>query len=359
MMTLIADVKQLKNVTESHPETILIVDDSPENLRVLSFMLSTQGYEVKKAVSGRFALQSIEVINPDLILLDINMPDMDGYEVCQIFKEKCQVNHWTDIPVIFISASHGVLDKVKAFRVGGADYIAKPFHLEEVLARVENQLARNRLYKVLQQQNLQLKTEIEERTRIEEALRQANEQLSLLASLDGLTGLANRRKFDEQIAWEWERAKREQIPLSLLIIDVDHFKHYNDTYGHLLGDDCLKQVAKILQSICQRATDLVARYGGEEFVLVLPNTEQGAAETLAHKIQAAIAAQPIPHQSSVTATHVTLSLGLASGIPTSALTVSDFIHLADQALYQAKIEGRNRLAIAPSPSLVRASEEAH
>ncbi|MFM7191817.1 MAG: response regulator, partial [Microcystaceae cyanobacterium] len=129
-MTLTA-TSTLENISDSLPETILIVDDSPENLRVLSFMLSTQGYEVKKAVSGRFALQSIEVINPDLILLDINMPDMDGYEVCQIFKEKCQVNHWPDIPVIFISASHGVLDKVKAFRVGGPDYIAKPFHLEE------------------------------------------------------------------------------------------------------------------------------------------------------------------------------------------------------------------------------------
>ncbi len=348
-MTLTAS-QPLATATTSTKEKILIVDDSPENLRVLSFMLTTQGYEVKKAVSGRFALQSMTAINPDLIMLDINMPDMDGYEVCQIFKEKCQVNHSPDIPVIFISASHGVLDKVKAFRVGGCDYITKPFHLEEVLARVENQLSRSRLYQVLQQQNAQLKIEIEERARIEEALRQANEQLSLLASLDGLTGLANRRKFDEQITWEWERAKREQTPLSLLIIDVDHFKYYNDTYGHLLGDDCLKQVAKTLQTICQRATDLVARYGGEEFVLVLPHTDQAAAETLAQKIQAAIAEQAIAHQSSPTNAHITLSMGLASLVPQAGMTVSDFIHLADQALYQAKLAGRNQLAIAtPEP----------
>ena len=332
--------------TASPREKILIVDDSPENLRVLSFMLTTQGYEVKKAVSGRFALQSMAAINPDLIMLDINMPDMDGYEVCQIFKENCQANHYPDIPVIFISASHGVLDKVKAFRVGGCDYITKPFHLEEVLARVENQLTRNRLYQVLQQQNSQLKSEIAERTRIEEALRQANEQLSLLASLDGLTGLANRRKFDEQIAWEWERSKRERTPLSLLIIDVDHFKNYNDTYGHLLGDDCLKQVAQTLQTICQRATDLVARYGGEEFVILLPHTDRQGAERLAHQIQQAIAEQAIPHQNAPTAPQVTLSMGLVSLIPQSPTTVSDFIHLADQALYQAKLTGRNRLAIA-------------
>ncbi|MGL5033152.1 MAG: diguanylate cyclase domain-containing protein [Microcystaceae cyanobacterium] len=344
-LTLNSVITPAGTPVESAKETILIVDDSPDNLRVLSLMLSTQGYQVKKAVSGRFALQSLEMIKPDLILLDINMPDMDGYEVCQILKDKCQVHDFADIPVIFISASHGVLDKVKAFRVGGADYIAKPFHLEEVLARVENQLGRNRLYKVLQQQNEQLKVEIDERSKVEVALLEANEQLSLLASLDGLTGIANRRKFDEQIEAEWQRAKREQEPLSLILIDVDYFKKYNDTYGHLLGDDCLRKIAQVLHHVSKRATDLAARYGGEEFVLVLPHTNSQGAQELAKRIQKAIAAQRIPHQNSLVNDYVTLSIGIATVTPNLAMEMLDFIHAADQALFQAKSQGRDRVIV--------------
>lgn len=175
------------------------------------------------------------------------------------------------------------------------------------------------------------------------ALLKANHQLSLLASLDGLTGIANRRRFDEYIMTEWQRAIREQHPLSLILIDVDYFKNYNDTYGHLLGDDCLKKIAEILQKMSQRATDLAARYGGEEFVLVLPNTSQCGAQKVAQRIKAAIADQTIPHKSSSVSEQITLSMGIMTVTPHVMMEMTDFIRRADQALFKAKSEGRDRI----------------
>jgi diguanylate cyclase (GGDEF)-like protein len=323
------------------PETILIVDDSSDNLRLLSTMLQSQGYQVKKAISGAFALQSLELIKPDLILLDVNMPGLNGYEVCEAIKAQ---ESYQTTPVIFISASNEVFNKVKAFELGAIDYITKPFHLEEVLIRVENQLNQKRLYQALKQQNTLLENEITERRRIESQLKKANHKLELLASLDGLTGLANRRRFDEYLATEWQRCLRGNFPLSLILIDVDFFKAYNDTYGHILGDECLKKIACILQNASQRATDLAARYGGEEFVIVLPHTPQPGAVELARSIQKAVAAQKIPHHKSLVSVHITLSLGIASIQPGAGSQLPQFVEGADQALYQAKIAGRNRIA---------------
>ena len=332
----------MNSVTHS-PEMILLVDDSSDNLRLLSTMLKSQGYTVKKAISGKFALQSMEVIEPDLILLDVNMPEMDGYQVCEILKaqEKYQLT-----PIIFISASDQLLNKVKAFEVGAIDYITKPFQLEEVLIRVENQLNQKRLYQALQRQNSLLKTEIDERLRVEKALTEANQKLELLASLDGLTGIANRRLFDEYIETEWKRCLRWGFPLSLILIDVDFFHFYNESYGHLLGDDCLKKVAQILANTSQRATDLAARYGGEEFVIVLPHTPHESAKQLAERIQQAIAALKISHCKSTVSSYVTLSIGVATIIPDKETEITDFINSADQALFKAKKFGRDRIEIA-------------
>jgi len=321
-------------------EIILIVDDSSDNLRLLSTMLSSQGYTVKKAVSGKFALQALDVINPDLILLDINMPEMDGYQVCNLIKSK---EKYRTTPIIFISASDQIFNKVKAFQVGGIDYITKPFQLEEVLIRIENQLNQKRLYQELQRQNELLENEIAERRRAENALTEANKKLELLAWLDGLTGIANRRKFDEYIHQEWERARREQIPLSLILVDVDFFKLYNDKLGHLMGDDCLKKVASILHYIVRKSTDLVARYGGEEFVLVLPNTPQEGAIILAGRIQYTIAAEKIIHPNSSVSDYLTLSMGINTKVPDTIMQVTDFINMADQALFKAKKAGRGRI----------------
>jgi diguanylate cyclase (GGDEF)-like protein len=324
-------------------ETVLLVDDSSDNLRLLSTMLQTQGYRVKKAISGQFALQSLEVIEPDLILLDINMPGMDGYEVCESLKMQ---KKYQAIPVIFMSAAGEVLNKVKAFNVGAIDYITKPFQLEEVLIRVENQLNQKRLYQQLQQQNALLKTEIDERLRIEKSLTEANQTLELLASLDGLTGIANRRRFDEYITTEWQRCLRGSFLLSLILIDVDFFHRYNENYGHLAGDDCLKKVATILANVSQRATDLPARYGGEEFVIVLPHTSQMGARTIAEEIQKAIAEQRIPHRKSSVSRYLTTSIGVATTIPDHESGMTDFIDLADQALFKAKKLGRDRIEFA-------------
>ena len=325
------------------PETILLVDDSTDNLRLLFTMLQTQGYRVKKSISGEFALQSLEVIEPDLILLDINMPGMDGYEVCKTLKKQ---KKYQSIPVIFISAADQLFNKVKAFQVGAIDYITKPFQLEEVLIRVENQLNQKRLYQKLQQQNALLKTEIDERLRIEKALTEANQKLELLASLDGLTEIANRRRFDEYIAAEWQRCLRGSFLLSLILIDVDFFHFYNEAYGHLRGDDCLKKVASILRNVSQRATDLPARYGGEEFVIVLPHTSQMGARTIAEEIQQAIAAQRISHKKSPVSRYLTTSIGVATTIPDHDEGMADFINLADQALFKAKKLGRDRIEFA-------------
>ena len=325
---------------ESPTEMILIVDDSVDNLRLLSTMLQTQGYRVKKSISGTFALQSLDVIEPDLILLDVNMPGIDGHKVCETLKAQ---KKYKTTPIIFISASDQVLNKVKAFQLGAIDYITKPFHIEEVLIRVENQLNQKRLYQELQKQNNLLKREIEERLRIEVALTEANQKLELLASLDGLTGIANRRRFDQYLEAEWQRCLRGKFELSLMLIDVDFFKNYNDCYGHLLGDDCLKQIANILQDNIQRATDLVARYGGEEFVVVLPHTPQVGALEVAQRIQGAISAQQLPHRGSSVSEYITLSIGITTTIPHSTRTIADFVDWADQALYRAKISGRNRI----------------
>jgi len=325
------------------PEMILLIDDSNDNLRLLSTMLKSQGYTVKKAISGKFALQSMEVIDPDLILLDVNMPEMNGYEVCEILKAQ---EKYQSTPIIFISASDQVFNKVKAFQVGAIDYITKPFQLEEVLIRVENQLYRKRLYQELQRQNELLKTEIDERLRVEKDLTEANQKLELLASLDGLTGIANRRRFDEYIQVEWQRCVRGGFPISLILIDVDFFHYYNETYGHLLGDDCLKTIANILQTMSQRATDLTARYGGEEFVIVLPHTPPEGVRKLAERIQAAIAAKKISHRRSSVSKYVTLSIGVATIVPNQQSKMTNFIDLADQALFKAKRAGRNRIEFA-------------
>ena len=334
----------MNSVAPSLPqETILLVDDSTDNLRLLSTMLQAQGYRVKKSISGEFALQSLEVIEPDLILLDVNMPGMNGYEVCETLKRQ---KKYQAIPIIFISAADEILNKVKAFQLGAIDYITKPFQLEEVLIRVENQLNQKRLYQQLQQHNALLKTEIDERLRIEKALTEANQKLKLLASLDGLTGIANRRRFDEYIAAEWQRCLRGSFLLSLILIDVDFFHCYNEAYGHLMGDDCLKKVATILTNVSQRATDLPARYGGEEFVIVLPHTSQMGARTIAEEIQKAIAEQRIPHRKSSVSKYLTISIGVATTIPDHESGMPDFINLADQALFKAKKLGRDRIEFA-------------
>ncbi|MGV0023501.1 diguanylate cyclase domain-containing protein [Phormidesmis priestleyi] len=323
----------------SDSANILLVDDHLNSLQALSLLLARQGYRIRKATSGQVALQTIGVELPDLILLDIQMPQMDGYEVCARLKADPLT---CDIPVIFLTALDDVADKVAAFSAGGIDYITKPFQASEVLARVQNQLTIQRQRRQLLAQNLRLQQEIRERQRLESALIQANSDLQRLASIDGLTQVANRRSFDQHLHHEWQRLLREQAPLSLILCDVDYFKLFNDHYGHLAGDACLYQVAQAIDQVIRRPADEVARYGGEEFAVILPNTDVAGAVFVAEQIQVAIAQLAMPHAQSIVNPYVTLSLGITSLTPIVEKLPQNLIAAADVALYTAKSQGRDR-----------------
>jgi diguanylate cyclase (GGDEF)-like protein len=263
--------------------------------------------------------------------------------VCQELKsDRLTAN----IPVIFISAYGSVQEKIKAFGVGGLDFITKPFQAAEVIIRVENQLTLRRLQQQLIQKNEELEKEISERQKAELELKQAYSALEKLAYLDGLTRVANRMYLDKFLHHEWNRAKREQESIALVLCDIDYFKNYNDTYGHLVGDRCLRQIANALCKVVKRSTDVVARYGGEEFCIVLLNTNLSGAINVATAIQERVQELRILHQNSPIGNYVTISLGLAAYIPTEKTSFKHLIQMADDALYQAKAAGKNQFFVA-------------
>ncbi len=500
---------------EIHQSNILVVDDHPANLSLLMQILTGQGYKVRVSPNGNLALRSIQLMLPDLILLDINMPDMDGYTLCQHLKSEPQTK---DIPIIFISALGETWDKVRGFTLGAVDYITKPFEPVEVLARIQHQLQWQASQAHLKLQNNQLQLLLSttqainsakdvdsaleailtqicqslgwdlgeawipdqegnylvcssgcyigdhslmsfydrtrhlkftpntglvgkawssqqpqviedlsmvvsddeflsvkqaldqgiqgvvsipvisqqeavteqfnkltvrpsrsviavltffrketlvirldslqlimtiadqlssfiQRKQAEDQLQELNLELKKLANLDGLTQVANRRRFDDYFLQEWRRSMREEQWLSLILCDVDYFKFYNDHYGHLAGDDCLQRVAQTMNDQVQRPADLVARYGGEEFVLLLPNTPSKGAQQVALNLQSRIQSLRLPHAQSKVKPYVTMSLGVASVIPRANLSPEDLISAADQALYQAKHQGRDRVVV--------------
>ncbi|MCK5539212.1 MAG: diguanylate cyclase, partial [Bacteroidales bacterium] len=221
----------------SNDSKILIVDDSINNIELLSDILEDD-YEIMFATTGIKALEIVPELMPDLILLDIVMPQLDGYEVITILKQNPETAH---IPIIFITAKSTTEDMIKGFTLGAVDYISKPFAFEEVKVRVQTQIQNQSLLK---------------------ALKKANQQLEQLNRLDALTGIANRRHFDEFLQQKTNHAKRHSTPLSLIIIDIDFFKLYNDHYGHQQGDKCLIKIAKQLKQFARRDDELAARYGG-------------------------------------------------------------------------------------------------
>lgn len=310
-----------------HPETavILIVDDNPINLSVLTQALSTVGYQVRVAVDGETALEQLDYELPDLILLDVQMPGIDGFATCQQLKNN-PLTH--DIPVIFMTALADTENKVKGLAAGAVDYITKPFQQEELLARVKVHLKLRFLVKKLAEQAT--------------ALEEANQKLEQLANVDGLTQVPNRRRFDQYLSQEWSRMQREQQPLSLILCDVDYFKLYNDNYGHQAGDDCLRNVAQAINHALKRPTDLIARYGGEEFAVLLPNTTTSGAIQVAQLLRLEIHKLEIAHARSQVSSYVTLSLGVATMTPSPELSSAKLIAAADEALYEAKKHGRDR-----------------
>lgn len=311
-------------------QSIVIVDDSPDNLRLLVGILSERGYKVRPAPSGARALATVHKDPPELILLDIMMPDMDGYEVCRQLKVE---KHTRDIPVIFLSALNEVFDKVKAFQAGGVDYITKPFQVEEVLVRVNTHL-------VIQQQQRALASQNEELKKKNALITEQAKTLELLATKDSLTGLSNRRDFLAKAEQEEKRFMRTKRPFGFILLDIDHFKIVNDTYGHECGDKVLIGVSQCLQREL-RAQDVSARWGGEEFVCLLPETDIVGSENVADKIRMEV--EGYSYKCNEVTVSVTVTLGVCVYDGSCALEAC--IRKADNALYKGKRQGRNRVVV--------------
>ncbi|TQK08128.1 diguanylate cyclase [Herbaspirillum sp. SJZ107] len=415
------------SLSDTHKPAILIVDDAPDSLGALRTIMLRQGYQTFVATSGERALDIALRVKPDLVLLDIVMPGMDGLEACRRLKAHPAT---TRIPVIFISARDETADIVAGFDIGAADYIPKPLRMEEVCARVRAQLRMRttsetqtaqadrlrmivnsmdqglliveasgriqyanpacdrylgckpeelvgrRLADLLEQPEAPADHAVAQGTREvnirhhDGSLRamdltltpmhadaglfvallhdishhkQSEDALQRAAMLDPLTKIANRRQFDAFLEKEWQRAIRNAQPLSLVVLDVDHFKLYNDTLGHAAGDTCLQQVAQALQGHAARPTDLAARYGGEEFVLLFGETPLDAATRLAEMIRTAVEALQLAHPRSPSSPWLTVSVGVATIVPTQLDEIENLFVCADRAMYAAKAGGRNRV----------------
>lgn len=331
-------------IETSDKETILIVDDNLTNSEVLFDFVSEAGFNVIVARDGESAIKKAELESPDLILLDVIMPGIDGFETCRRLKANPETQ---DIPIIFLTALSQTSVIIKGFELGAVDYIIKPTQQEIVLARVNTHLTIQKLRQNLQAQNQQLQQEIQQRQEVEAKLQKANAQLKRLATLDSLTQVANRHRFDEYFNQVWRISRREQWVLSLLLCDVDYFKLYNDTKGHQAGDECLYQVAQAMKQVVKRPADLVARYGGEEFAVILPNTPAQGALQVAKFIQSSLAHLELTHPRSPIKNSVTLSIGVSSTVPCHHISPEKLIAAADQALYQAKETGRDRAIFLP------------
>lgn len=303
-------MERLKPYMHERPK-LLVVDDQPLNIHLLHELFRAD-CDVYMATNGEQALRMSLDLSPDLILLDVMMAGMDGHEVCRRLKAVAETSQ---IPVIFVTGRDQENDETVGFELGAVDYIRKPFNPVVAHARVMNHL------------KLKLQSDL---------LRQ-------MAMLDGLTGIPNRRCFDERFEAARAHALREKRPLSLLIIDIDFFKKYNDLYGHLQGDQCLRDVAQALNNSVRRPHDLVGRFGGEEFAVLLPDTDEAGAVKVAEQLQAAIAKLNIEHRASDIADRVTLSIGVATRLPTSSASLEQHLQWADEQLYSAKNEGRNRI----------------
>jgi diguanylate cyclase (GGDEF)-like protein len=303
----------------SHDEKslILIVDDDLINIEILNAVLEDE-YDIIFATNGRQAIELAKKHLPDLVLLDVIMPGMDGYQVCEYLKSD---DGTANIPVIFITGLNDMQAEIRGLQVGAIDYVTKPINPPIVQMRVRNHIE----------------------------LQRARNSLKYLAITDGLTDLANRRHFDEVLQNEFNRLSRLHHPLSLIMLDVDFFKKFNDGYGHVVGDNCLKQVAYTIRGSLQRPADFAARYGGEEFACILPNTDLDGALAIAERIRTNIENLDIPHRNSLISDHITVSLGVCTVSSYLETCPSEVITKADQQLYRAKESGRNQICFAQMP----------
>lgn len=298
-------------ITADKRPLLLVADDEPANIHLLVESLLSD-YRIKVATHGKMALEIARLDDqPDLIILDIMMPEMDGFEVCKALKNDPATQC---IPVMFVTANHNPSAEYEALKLEAIEFICKPINPSTLRMRVRN-LVR---------------------------LKQLQDQLRELSTHDYLTGLANRRRFDEFLEWEWRRALRLSNPIGLIMFDVDLFKSFNDHYGHLEGDQCLKQVAQSIASLMHRPGDMAARYGGEEFVGILASTNLAEAKVIAEACRSKIEALQIPHRTSPLGI-VTVSCGVSMIVPSDMSSQSVLVEMADKKLYLAKRAGRNRV----------------
>lgn len=305
---------------------ILVVEDSQSSLATLSKYVEHFGATAIPAGNGEMALDLFSRNRPDLVLLNILLPDMDGFVVAQRIRAMEKPGDWA--PIIFLSSLDDDANIEKGIVAGGDDYLHKPISEIVLGAKIR---AMQRI--VLMRASLLAVTR---------KLDTANQELIRISSTDSLTGVANRRYFDEAISIEWRRARRHSNSIALLMCDIDYFKLYNDTYGHQAGDECLRKIAATISRHTERPSDTVARYGGEKFAVILPETSIGGALIVADKIRQATKELNITHASSPT-TQVSLSIGIASAAPGFDNPPDDLVLAADKALYRAKKEGRDRV----------------
>ncbi len=322
------DVIRESSQNESKQDFILIVEDEPNSRYLLTTYLNNEGYSVKSTRSGEEVLKMVsDNSQPSVIVLDVMLPGMTGYEVCRHLKTSI---HTSFIPIILVTALRGDKERIQGIEAGADDFISKPFNRVELITRIKSLLRIKALHEALEQ-------------KIEE-LEKTKAKLRKLAVTDGLTGLYNYRAFRGQLHLELSRSNRFQLPVSLLMMDIDHFKNYNDRYGHVNGDKVLKNFARLLQGNI-RDVDCLARYGGEEFVLILPGTDKRSARLAAEKFRKLVMDAPFPHADPVSEGRVTISIGVASS-PEDTNDEETLIRLTDNALYKAKNNGRNRTELA-------------
>ncbi|MCL2637288.1 MAG: diguanylate cyclase [Oscillospiraceae bacterium] len=301
-------MKEQNNIKRS----LLIIDDSPLNIAVLQRILG-EDYQIYTAWNGIDGLKAAKEHEPDVIILDIIMPKMDGYQTIALLKEDV---HLQNIPVIFITGLTDRNEEEKALALGGADFIVKPFNPAIVKLRVGSQI---RILNYIS-------------------------QIERMGLVDSMTGIANRRGFDERLYSEWKRTIREEGEISILAIDIDFFKKYNDTYGHLNGDLVLKTIADVIAQTLKRPGDFAARWGGEEFIALLPDTDLKGATAIAEQVRANIEKTTVTLRDGRN-TYTTVSIGVNTQKPSADCCVDDFLHDADEALYKAKADGRNRVCL--------------
>jgi two-component system, cell cycle response regulator len=302
---------------------ILVVDDHPDNLEIINARLTSRGYQVELASNGQEALDRVHANPPHLILLDVMMPVIDGYEVSRRIKQDASLPY---VPIILVTARDSTEDKVEGLDAGADDYLTKPVNFPELEARVRSMLRIKKLQDELDLKNRELE--------------EANRKLRKLSITDGLTGLFNHRHVHELLHEEFERSRRSEEPMAVVMMDLDRFKQVNDTYGHPTGDVILFETAQILRETA-REIDMIGRYGGEEFMAILPGTDEEEAARFANRCREAVGEHVFRDES--VEVRMTTSAGAASFPFADVETPDDLIKLADQALYHAKESGRNRV----------------